>query len=79
MILEVETTQILDIAVEVVPKGVKYGAYFDHNFDHTVKDIVRPIFKCKLSDDHKASLGLDYVWVDATCLAADSGNITNLM
>ena len=80
MILEVETTEIMDIRVEVVPADHKIGAFVEDDFEQTEEEIVRPIFKCKLSDRHKASLGgLDYVWVDATCLAADSGNIVNAM
>ena len=80
MMLEVETTEILDIQVEVVPADKKIGAFLDKDFEHTDDDIVRPVFKCKLSDKHKAHLGgLDYVWVDASCLAADSGNVINAM
>ena len=53
MILEVETTEILDICVEVVPANVRIGAYLDADFEHTDTEIVRPIFKCKLSDKHR--------------------------
>ena len=80
MVLEVETTEILDIQVEVVPKDRKIGAFLDKDFEHTEEDTVRPVFKCKLSDIHKNNLGgLDYVWVDASCLAGDSGNVINAM
>ena len=44
MILEVETTEIMDIRVEVVPANRKIGAFVDDDFEQTEEDMVRPIF-----------------------------------
>ena len=65
MILDVEIDSVLDIKVEIVPKQGRIGAFHDKNLELLAKDTVRPVFKCKISERHTASLGLNYVWVDA--------------
>ena len=69
----------MDIRVEIVPTKGRVGAYLDRDLELLAKDTVRPVFKCRVSDRHKASLGIDYVWVDAEQLATDAANFNHVM
>ena len=65
--------------MEIVRKKGRIGAYLDKDLELLEKDTVRPVFKCRVSDRHKHSLGIDYVWVDAEQLVADGQNYNHVM
>ena len=57
MILQVQTTEVSDVRVEVVPGGRKVGAFYQNDLEQLEKETVRPVFKCKLTERHAQSLG----------------------
>ena len=57
MILQVQTTEVSDVRVEVVPGGRKVGAFYQNDLEQLDKETVRPVFKCKLTERHAQSLG----------------------
>ena len=56
MVLQVQTTEVSDVRVEVVPGGKKVGAFYAHDMDQLENETVRPVFKCKLTERHAKSL-----------------------
>ena len=63
--LELMITEILDIRLEFVEKGKNVGVYHENN-TKLDENIIRPVFKCRLTPKHQKALGSSYVWVDAS-------------
>ena len=53
----------------------KIGNYNNDFMEKIQKDIVRPVFKAKLTQDHNDDLQVPSVWLDVDQLTSDSGSL----